>query len=149
MLETNLSKALCEFVAKATEGFRLQTKDGELRAPRIIEGYLPPKRAKDDDDFPFVVVRYEEGSSEQGATDATFSLIIGCYTTEPDGYIYCMQVMERLRLALCEMENQTLDERFQLSFPIRYKNVDEQPYPHWQLEMTTQWTFNTPQLINF
>ena len=150
MLESNLSKALCAFVSEATQDFRLETKNGELKAPQIIEGYLPPKRAKnDDDDVPFVIVRFDDSTSELGQTAVTMSIVIGCYTLETDGYLYCLQVFECLRRALCEMPHQTLDERYQLAFPIECKNIDEHPYPYWQLEMTTHWVFNTPQLFDF
>lgn len=149
MIETNLSRALCEFVEEVTKDFRLQTKTGLLKAPQIIEGYLPPKRSNDADDFPFVVVRLEDSKSDLGQTDVTMSLIIGCYTQETVGHLYCLNVFERIRRALCEMPFQTLDERYQLGFPIECKNIPDQPWPYWQLEMTTHWTFSTPQLSNF
>ena len=149
MLETNLSRTLREFVEKAVEGFRLETKDGELKAPQVVEGYLPLKRSTDNDDYPFVVVRHEDSKSDLGQTEVTMSLIIGCYTQEMVGHLYCLQVFEVLRRALCEMPFQTLDERYQLAFPIECKNIPDQPWPYWQLEMTTHWVFNTPQLFDF
>ena len=149
MIETNLAIALGVFIEDAIKELRLKTKKGELRAPQIVDGYLPPKRTLEDDDFPFVIVRAEEGTSFMGQTSVTVALIIGCYTTETDGYAHCMEIMQRIRSALCQMPEQTLDERFQLEFPIVWRNAPEQPYPQWQLEMTTKWTFNTPQLTNF
>ncbi len=149
MIETNLAIALGVFIEDALKELRLKTKKGELRAPQIVDGYLPPKRTLEDDDFPFVIVRAEEGTSFMGQTSVTVSLIVGCYTTETDGYAHCMEIMQRIRAALCQMPEQTLDERFQLEFPIVWRNFPEQPYPQWQLEMTTKWTFNTPQLTNF
>lgn len=150
MLETELVLALGVFIENALKDLRLPTKaDGEPRAPKVVDGYLPPKRSTADGDFPCVVVRAEEGTSEQGQTTVTVSLIICCYTTETDGYAHCLEVMQRIRLALCQMENQTLDNRYQLGFPITWNNVPDHPYPQWQIDMTTKWTFNTPQLANF
>ena len=149
MIESNLSRALCEFVESVTKDFRLETKSGELKAPQIVEGYLPPKRNNADEDFPFVIVRFEDSKSELGQTDVTMSIIIACYTQDMDGYLYCLSVYEAIRRALCEMPFQTLDERYQLGFPIECKNIPDQPWPYWQLEMTTHWTFSTPQLSNF
>lgn len=150
MLERNLALSLGVFIEDALKDTRFPTKTKDvIRAPKVFDGYLPPKKTLPDDDFPFVVVRADAGTSDRGQTTVTVSLIIGCYTTETDGYAHCLEIMEKIRLALCKMENQTLDRRYQLEFPITWSNVPEQPYPQWQLEMTTKWTFNTPQLANF
>ena len=154
MLETNLALELGVFIEDALKDLRLPTKkEGVLRPPKVFDGYLPPKRSlrgkdEENDDFPFVVVRVDDGISERGMTTATVSLIVGCYTTETDGYAHCLEVVQRIRLALCQLENHTLNKRFQLVFPIEWNNVPEQPYPQWQLEMTTKWAFSTPELSN-
>ncbi|MGN1149406.1 MAG: hypothetical protein ACI4SY_01730 [Sutterella sp.] len=150
MLETNLAFSLGVFLEDALKETRFPTKSGSvIRAPKVFNGYLPPKRSQLDDDFPFVIVRAEDGTSDRGQTTATVSLIIGCYSEETDGYAYCLEIMEKIRLALCQLECQTLDRRFQLEFPITWANVTEQPYPQWQLVMTTKWVFNTPEMANF
>ena len=147
MLETDLAIALGEFVEDALKDTRYPTKDGCEKPPKVVDGYLPPKRTDTEDDYP--IVRAEDGTSEMGRTMVTVSLIVGCYSTETDGYARCLEIMQKLRLALCQMECQTLDRRYQLSFPITWSNVSEQPYPYWQIVMTTKWVFNTPQLTNF
>lgn len=147
MIETNLALALGELIEEALQEYRLPTKTKDtLRAPVIFDGYLPPKRALDEDDFPFVIVRAEAGVSEREKTEVTVAFIIGCYSTETDGYTYCMQIMEQIRRTICELPAQTLANCYQLQFPIAWNNVPNQPYPQWQLEMTTKWVFNTPQL---
>lgn len=150
MLETHLALALGVFIEEVVKDFRLPTKtDKAGRAPKVIDGYLPPKRSANDDDFPFVIVRAEEGTSDRGQTTVTVSFIIGGYSTETDGYMHCLEVMERIRGALCQLPNQTLNARYQLTFPIEWRNVPEQPYPYWQIELTTRWTFNSPQVTDF
>ncbi len=149
MTETNLSRALCEFVREVTKDLQLQAKGGELKAPQVFEGELPPKRSNDKDDYPFVIVRFEDSKSDLGQTNVAMIIAIGCYTQETTGHLDCLQVYERIKRALCEMPFQTLDDRYQLGFPIECKNIPEQPWPYWQLEMTTNWTFNTPQLFDF
>ncbi len=149
MIESNLSRALCEFVEGVTKDFRLETKNGELKAPQIVEGYLPPKRSNNDEDFPFIVVRFEDSKSELGQTAVSMSIVIGCYTQAMDGYLYCLSVYEAIRRALCEMPFQTLDERYQLGFPIECKNTGDHAWPYWQLEMTTNWVLTTPQMFDF
>lgn len=149
MLETNLVKAICSFLEDSLNDLSLETEGGGFKPPQIVNGYLPPKRKNEEDDFPFVIVRPENGTSELGSTDCTVSLIVGCYSEGMDGYEYCLSVMQHIRQALMSMEMLTLEKRYQLAFPIKWKNTDQQPYPFWQLEMTTEWTFNTPQFANF
>lgn len=150
MIETKLLIDLGVFIEDVVKDYRMPTKTpGNLRAPQIIDGYLPPKRSTPDDDFPFVIVRAEEGIAQQGQTQVTVSLIIGTYTTETDGYAHCLEIMQRIRTALCQLPNQTLNARYQLAFPIEWRNVPDQPYPQWIIEMTTRWVMNTPALTNF
>lgn len=146
MIEQELAKSLREFIKNAVKDLRLPVeKEKKPRAPKIIDGYLPPKRSDNSDDFPFVIVRPESAISEYGTTIVTVAIIIGCYTTEYDGHEYCLNVMSRIRNALTMMKNGTLDERYILNFPIKWDLVPEQPYPQWQLDMETTWCFNTPQ----
>lgn len=149
MVENRLIEELCEFLGEAVKDFSMPTKSGEERPPKIVNGYLPPKRSNGDDDFPFVVVRPDQGTSDRGATEVVVSLIIGCYTDEFDGYKYCLNILNRIRYALATMENQTLANKYQLQFPVTWENPADQPYPQWQIDMTTRWIFNTPQLSNF
>lgn len=151
MIEQLLAQSLREFIREAVEDFRLPVKaQQELRAPQIINGYLPPKQTNTDDDFPFVLVRPDSATSEREMTEVKVSIIIGCYTKEYDGHEYCMNVMTRIRNALMSMENGTLDGKYVLNFPINWNIVPEQPWPQWQLDMETSWCFNSPQaLTNF
>ena len=149
MIENKLSEALRKFIGEDLKDYVLPVKTGEARTPYIVNGYLPPKRSTASDDFPFVLVRPDHGTSDMGQTEVTVSIIIGCYSEDYDGYEYCLNIMTRIRQALATMENQTLDERYQLQWPITWENPTDQPWPQWQLEMTTKWVFNTPQLTNF
>ena len=150
MVETKLVLDLGIFIEDVVKDFRMKTKtEGHRRPPKVIDGYLPPKRATEEDDFPFVIVRAEEGISQPGSTQVSVSFIIGAYTTETDGYAHCLEIMQRIRTALCQLPNQTLNARYQLEFPIEWRNVPDQPYPQWLIEMTTHWVMNTPALTNF
>ena len=128
MVETKLVLDLGIFVEEVVKDYRMPTKTpGIERPPKIIDGYLPPKRSTADDDFPFVIVRAEEGKSLMGRTSVEVSLIIGTYTTETDGYAHCLEIMQRIRGALCQLPNQTLNARYQLEFPIEWRNIPDQP----------------------
>lgn len=145
MIENLLTKALREKIADVVKDYRLPVKNGEMRCPTVFNGYLPPKRSNTQDDFPFVVVRADSGKSEREQTELSVSIIIGCYTDEFDGHEYCINVMTRIKNALLSMPNETLDNRFVLQYPIEWNLLSEQPYPQWQLDMSTKWIYRTPE----
>jgi hypothetical protein len=55
MVENELTRAIRELVSEAVKNFALPTKpergfaEGELRAPKVVNGYLPPKRSGQDE----------------------------------------------------------------------------------------------------
>lgn len=142
-----LTKALRELCEQAVAEFRLPTKDGKtLRAPRIVNGFLPPKRSGGDlDDFPFVLVRPEAGTTERGSEEIRVNIIVGCYSEEYDGYEYGVNVMERIKEKICTLPAETLAQRYQMRYPVKWNMVPEQPWPQWQIDMETIWVFNSPR----
>ena len=129
-----LTKALRELCEQAVAEFRLPTKDGKtLRAPQIVNGFLPPKRSTDIDDFPFVLVRPEAGTTERGAEEIRVNIIVGCYSEEYDGYEYGVNVMERIKEKICTLPDETLAQRYQMRYPLKWNMVPEQPWPQWQI----------------
>jgi hypothetical protein len=145
MVENELVKALMECIEEAVKDYRLPVKNGVERAPRVINGYLPPKRTKrDEDDFPFIVVRAEGGTCNSESTETQVSIIIGCYSQEVVGHEYCINVMTRIKEAITSLPNGTLAKRYVLEYPITWDMVADQPYPQWQLDMSTKWLFQTP-----
>lgn len=142
-----LTKALRELCAEAVKDFRLPTKGGEtLRAPRIVNGFLPPKRSGNGelDDFPFVLVRPEAGTTERGADEIRVNIIVGCYSEEYDGFEYGVNVMERIKEKICTLPAETLAQRYQMRYPVKWNMVPEQPWPQWQIDIETIWVFNSP-----
>lgn len=153
MVENELCRAIRELVTDAVKDFALPTKpeardaEGELRAPTVINGYLPPKRSGAPDDFPFVVVRADEGTTDNEGTEVQVSIIVGSYTQEYDGHEYCLNVMNRIRTALCSLPFGTLKGRYVLQLPVKWSGYAEQPWPYWQIDMTTTWLIHAPQTI--
>lgn len=144
MVENELAKALRAFIAGVVKDYRLPVKNGDMRSPTVVNGFLPPKRSNVEDDFPFVLVRLASGQTSLEETRCVVEIIIGCYTTEFDGHEYCINVMERIKQALCEMPFGTLADKYQLRYPVKWELPDEQPYPQWQVGMTTEWAFEAP-----
>lgn len=146
MVEIELTKALRAFLEKVVCNFRLQTKGGEeLKPPKIVNGYLPPKRSGADDDFPFIIVRPAASNVEREAEQIKVNLIIGCYSEEYDGYEYCLNVLSRIKQELVKLPSETLAEKYQLNFPLSWSLEDEQPWPQWIVELETNWTFRSTQ----
>ena len=145
MIENLLAEALKEKIAEAVKDFRLPVEYGDMRAPNVINGYLEPRDSTRKDVFPFVLVRSEEGSVNVDKTQVTVAIIIGCYSNENDGDKHCLNVMTRIRKALSEMENGILANKYMLKYPITWQIAPLQPFNKWQLDMITQWEYNTPQ----
>ena len=148
MVTNFLTKALRELCKQAVKDFLLQTKDGEtLRAPRIVNGFLPPKRSGNGelDDFPFVLVRPEAGTTDRESEEVRVNIIVGCYSEEYDGFEYGVNVIERIKEKICTLPAETLEQRYQMRYPIKWNMVPEQPWPQWQIDMETIWVFNSPR----
>lgn len=154
MVENELTRAIRALVAEAVKDFALPTKpergseEGVPRAPKVVNGYLPPKRSGQEDDFPFVLVRAEEGATDLDSTEVKVSIIVGTYSEEFDGHEHCLNVMSRIRTALCSLPGMTIAHRYRLQHPIKWNTYGEQPYPYWQLDMQTTWNIRTPQPID-
>lgn len=148
MIETDLAQALGIFVEDVLKDLRLPMKNADPQPVQVFDGYLPPKKVLKDDQWPFVIVRVQKVVSEMDSTVVTIDLVVGCYSPETDGYARCLEVMQRLRTVFCQLPAQTLADRYQMRFPVEWNNVDEQPYPHWQMVMTTQWLMRTPQFVD-
>jgi hypothetical protein len=147
MVVNELTKALQELCREAVKNFQLPTKGKELKAPQIVNGFLPPKKKDDKDDFPFVIVRPEECVSERGSEEIKVIIIVGCYSEEYDGFEYGLNVVTRIKEKLMTLPAETLNRKYQLTYPIKWNMIPEQPFPQWQLEIETNWVTNTP--MNF
>ena len=146
MVTNFLTKALRELCKQAVKDFRLPTKDGKtLRAPQIVNGFLPPKRSSEHDDFPFVLVRPEQSTTDRQSEEVRVNIIVGCYSEEYDGFEYGVNVVERIAEKICTLPAETLAQRYQMRYPVKWTMVPEQPWPQWQIDMETIWIFNSPR----
>ena len=149
MNEIELCRALRDFITQVFSQIDLPAKSQEkeefskCRPPSVINGYLPPKRSTSEEDFPFILVRPESAESDNTSTEVTVSIIFGCYSKEFDGYENCLNAMSILRDALLSLPDLTIEKKFQLRDQIQWKGYAEQPYPFWQVDMTTHWLFRS------
>lgn len=143
-----LCEALRERIRGATETLRLETDDkhAPARSPVVINGFLPPKRSIDGPENPFVIVRPSEGRiPDDGFSRVSVSVIVGTYSEKFDGHEYALIIFQRIMQSLCE--NPTLANRYTLEYPLKWNLYDDQPYPFWQMVMTTEWVVPTPVML--
>lgn len=150
MVENELARDLRAYLADRLSSFTLpaQVVKGQpekRRTPQIVNGYLPPKRANASDDFPFVIVRAESGKSDQSSTSVDVVILVGCYTEAFDGHEDCINVMAKIRQALFDLRCGTLSRRYQFNGDLSWNLSPEQPWPYWELQISTSWTLIAPQ----
>ena len=104
-------QAFKEFLEKELQEIRLGTKNGDLKAPEVYKGYLPPKKngrdREDDSDFyPFVIVRFINDDDElHGDNIANFRLVVGTYSQDEQfGWEDTLAVLQRIKLRLKELQ---------------------------------------------
>lgn len=147
MTENHLTQELRALLAETLKDFSYLAQDGTTEGPpKVINGFLPPKKKPDNRDWPFVVVRPVEGSVGEEATTVSVQIIVGCWSEEFEGYEYSLNIMSRIRNALTTLPAQMLNRRFRLAFPVKWEFVNEQPYPSWVAVMTTDWIMRTPDV---
>lgn len=143
MIEIHLTRAVRRFIEEVCKGYALETEKNGSRPPKVINGYLPPKRSGSPDDVPFILVRAESAKSDEESTVVDVSIVVCAYAGEEDGEVFghdiVLEIISRIRTALMAIPNQILENRYMLNMPIEWDNVAEQPYPHWQMMMTTHW----------
>lgn len=143
-----LCEALRSRIAEATGTLRLETEnlDDDPRAPVVINGFLPPKRASGESENPFVIVRPKDWRiGDDGFLRVKVRIIIGTYSEEYDAHEYCITVFHRIMYNI--RERPTLDRRYTLEYPVAWEMFDDQPYPFWQLVGTLEFIVPTPTML--
>ena len=140
MNDVYLCKALGKFLEEGLSDFLLplEHKADEptvFRAPKIIQGYLPPKNSREskDDDFPFVLIRPDSGKTDADGCSADVSIVIGVWDGEFEGHLTALSLKEKTETLLLNLPNRTLDERFILETPVSWENSPAQAWPFWQI----------------
>jgi hypothetical protein len=147
-VELLLVDELCEFIEAATKDYLVVNEKGS-QVPRVVNGYLPPKRedGKDDDNEPVILVRLLDGQDEfqAGQGIATANTIIAVRTASRDvkiGPQNTLNLMNRIRR--CIYASPILANRYRATFPVKWV-APEGTIPLWQGEMTIPWIVPMPQ----
>lgn len=144
-----LHGAVKERLANISSLFVLDEKN-EPRAPIIFDGWLPPKDATNEEQFPFLVLRPRAGTdSPQGADEnasATIEIIIGTYSDTNDGWFDVLALIDAIRIDLGAAP--TIDgSAFEQIGPLSWTIPEEQPRPQWFGTVTTIWQLPRPKRV--
>jgi hypothetical protein len=129
----------------------LATKDPTVqRAPTVGDGWLPPKTAGADDQYPFLLVRPSGGtdteqSADQNAT-ADVDIVIGTFSDSDDGWLDVLLIIDAIRADLGAAPS-IVGTAFEQTGPSTWQIPEEQPRPQWLGVVKTKWTVPRPQRV--
>lgn len=151
MTEMELCEAVKAFVVEQMSQISWEAKDGSMEQsePKGIIGFYPPKRSNEEEDFPFVLVMPQSGSTTDAQTQSsTLAIYIGARSESFEGYRYLFSAVENIRHELLRRPGNIIchnGHTFQMQFPFTWEYPDEQQYPFWFIKITTQWAMPVVQ----
>lgn len=126
----------------------LETKtEGEQRAPLVLDGWLPPKKDSEAENYPFLIVRPRAGiDTVQGADEnatAQMEIIVGTYSDTDDGSTDLLLLIDAIRsdLAAQPVLEATAYEHIG---PLNWTIPEQQARPQWIGTITTNWQLPRP-----
>ena len=141
---------LISFLSSKTATISLVDQNGNTRTPQYIEGYLPPKRSTDTDDFPYIIIRPSNGNDSKGdigmVGELTVKILIGVYSEEIQGYQDAVSLLENIRLEV--LRQRVISAQFDLQ-AFSWQFPEEQTYPQFWVEATTNWAVLVPHENNY
>jgi hypothetical protein len=126
----------------------LETKSGS-RAPRLADGWLPPKDAAVED-FPFLALRPLSGAdTEQGGDEnatAVIQILIGTYSDTDDGWLDVALIIDAIRADLGA--GPTIEgTAFEHIGPLTWELPEGQERPQWFGIVKTIWSLPRPRRV--
>lgn len=143
-----LHAALLERMAEVARAFwNLETKRAS-RSPKVVGGWLPPKRAggAEAEDFPFILVRPRTGTDAEEDARATVDILVGTCSDTDDGWHDVLLVVDAIRQDLEAAP--VVGECAQLVLPLTWELLEEQPRPQWMGRITATFTVPLPVRVD-
>jgi hypothetical protein len=108
------------------------------RVPRTVTGEIAVDRLAD---VPNIVVQAVKGKVENDQTIVTTKLLFSTYDENPNsqGYQDVLNMIEAAAIALTSFGQGALDKAYPIVMPIEWMIIEEDCFPHFVGEMTTQW----------
>lgn len=120
---------------------------GVKKAPQVIAGYLPQKKAtqkQDIPDFPYVIVRFLKDNDTQELSQVRVKIIVGTYSEDAqNGWRDTLNILTRVKQEL--LAQPVFGGSFLVNRPIETELPEEQPFPEWYGMLTLNVT--VPQMI--
>ncbi len=110
----------------------------------VFVGWLPEKRGKENEDYPFCLVRPVDGTAGMDGTAMSVDIVLGVLAEETQGCEYVLNVQRRLLNALGTLGERRLADKYTLSMPVTWELPDDQPYPVWVAVVHTEWIYHSP-----
>jgi len=124
---------LVKVLKEATSTLQLETPKGVFRAPQVVDGYLPTKNPKDTEateDFPYVIARYLNDTSNDEGAMAQVKVICGTYSEDDQrGWRDLLNLTNAIKTYL--LSHRLLGGCFSIELPLKREFPEEQPAPEW------------------
>lgn len=142
-----LIDSLIPFVESVVADFVLDSNvKGVKKAPQVIAGYLKekqPNEKQDPPDFPYVILRFLDGSDADGHHTVRIKIMAGTYSQDAQhGWRDPVNILQRIKDELLKLPYLG---PFQIVKPVKTELPEEQPYPEWVAWMILQVII--PQII--
>lgn len=145
MNEMFLCQALLDRLGDELSKIHFETVGGEVMqmTPKLRGVFYPFKKPNPADDFPFLFVTPQSGATTNHATaEAEVVIFVGCYSEDLSGAEYLFRALGVIRDALLSAPGLVLSVggfTFRMRHPFRWQFDQEQPFPLWQLKISTSW----------
>lgn len=111
---------------------------GTFKTPQVRLGYLamkerkPGKPPEDEEDFPYILIRYNQGEDEIDSGIVKINILLGAYRNDETGWIDILNMIETIRKTL---KKQGVFSNGSLEYPIKYNIPVDQAVPFFQGEI--------------
>jgi len=128
---------------------RAEMLEGKV-PPRIEQGRIPRTVTGEIDstklpDVPAIIVQAIAArialNDSQTEKLVTARILVSIYDEDPKshGYQDALNITEAIELALTSFGQQGIDKRYVINLPLNWQLAEQDTFPHFVSEMTTQW----------
>lgn len=112
------------------------------RVPRTVTGEIAVDKLPDTPNIivQAVSARIFLDSSYHWKQVAT-KILVNCYDENPDGggYQDCLNIIENVEIGLTTFGSQGIDQRYPIVFPMEWKLIEADTFPHFIAEIDSTW----------
>lgn len=144
MIPTDLQAGLKERLENAFSDTLFNSPSGDRVHLNIFEQNLPQKSDKDQDLFPFVIVKLLEGEQkgeqdEQDENITTVGFVIGTFDddNQNQGYRDVTQIINKIEEVL--KKEPVINRQFTLKYPLKWRILEEETAPYYYGAVETNW----------